>query len=191
MNPPSNPLPIAARDTAIDRLIGVFQQRGYQAASLSELSSATGLGRSSLYHHFPDGKADMARAVLARVSDWLTADVLAVLEGPGEPRARLAQAIAALDAFYQAGRTRCVLGNFVLDGSREVFAEELRTIFTRLIAGFARVASDAGLSAEQADAKAEESVVQLQGALVLASGMGDAAVFQRALWRLPSVLLSA
>lgn len=183
------PAPVIARDAAIERLIGVFQQRGYQAASLSELSEAAGLGRSSLYHHFPDGKADMGRAALLRVGEWMQAEALAALQGPGDPATRLAAALAAFDAFYRGGSVRCVLGNFVLDGSRSLFATELQTLFSRLITALSQLARDAGLPARLAQERAEQAVVQLQGALVVAGGLDDVGVFSRSLAQLPALLL--
>jgi len=65
------PAALMSRDEVVERLVGVFQRCGYDGASLSELSAATGLGRSSLYHHFPGGKEEMARAVIARVGAWM------------------------------------------------------------------------------------------------------------------------
>ncbi|MFD2271320.1 TetR/AcrR family transcriptional regulator [Undibacterium arcticum] len=51
----------------VDSIISVFRSEGYEGASLAKLSEATGLGRSSLYHHFPMGKEDMANAALDRL----------------------------------------------------------------------------------------------------------------------------
>ncbi|MEP1982729.1 MAG: helix-turn-helix domain-containing protein, partial [Maribacter dokdonensis] len=45
-------------------LTKVFRSRGYEGASLKELSEATGLKKASLYHRFPNGKQEMADAVL-------------------------------------------------------------------------------------------------------------------------------
>ena len=55
--------PTLPREEVVDRLTRVFRREGYDGASLARLSEATGLGRSSLYHHFPRGKEDMADAV--------------------------------------------------------------------------------------------------------------------------------
>ncbi|MEM8810542.1 MAG: TetR/AcrR family transcriptional regulator, partial [Cyanobacteria bacterium P01_G01_bin.38] len=41
------------KDAAIAKLTPVFRRYGYEGASLSMLSKATGLGKASLYHHFP------------------------------------------------------------------------------------------------------------------------------------------
>ena len=58
------------RSEAVQKLVMVFRQHGYEGATLSKISEATGLGRASLYHHFPGGKQEMARAVLESVAAW-------------------------------------------------------------------------------------------------------------------------
>jgi len=60
------PAALDAKEKAeiVGRLFIVFQDKGYEGASLADLSQATGLGKSSLYHHFPRGKEQMAEAVL-------------------------------------------------------------------------------------------------------------------------------
>ena len=54
------PAALASREVVLERLLATFRDQGYDGASLAELSAATGLGKSSLYHHFPGGKVDMA-----------------------------------------------------------------------------------------------------------------------------------
>ena len=66
-------------DDLIDRLLEVFRTVGYDGATLSKLSQATGLQRASLYHRFPGGKKAMAAAVLAHAGAWLDTHVLAPL----------------------------------------------------------------------------------------------------------------
>jgi AcrR family transcriptional regulator len=41
-------------------LLKLFRQFGYDGVTLSKISQATGLGKASLYHYFPGGKAEMA-----------------------------------------------------------------------------------------------------------------------------------
>jgi len=48
------------RDALLRQLGQVFRERGYEGATLTQLAAATGLGKASLYHHFPGGKAEMA-----------------------------------------------------------------------------------------------------------------------------------
>ncbi len=53
---------------AIAQLSKVCWQYGYEGATLARLSAATGLG-TSLYHHFPKAKEEMA-AVLNQKQQW-------------------------------------------------------------------------------------------------------------------------
>jgi AcrR family transcriptional regulator len=156
---------------------------------LGDLSKVTGLGRSSLYHHFPGGKADMARAVLDRVDDWLDAAVIAPLEEPGAPRDRLARMTSALDAFYEGGRERCILGGFVIGESREMFAPRLAAAFERWISAMAAVARDGNVPAGEARRRAEKVAMLVQGGVILAAASGDPKPFARMLRFLEQELL--
>ncbi|MCY7320404.1 MAG: TetR/AcrR family transcriptional regulator, partial [Phormidesmis sp. CAN_BIN36] len=68
-----------SKDSAIPELVKVFRQYGYEGATLAKLSEATGLGKASLYHHFPKGKEEMASAVLDYLNRGLQEQILAPL----------------------------------------------------------------------------------------------------------------
>ncbi|TGQ06111.1 helix-turn-helix domain-containing protein, partial [Mesorhizobium sp. M00.F.Ca.ET.217.01.1.1] len=54
---------IAPERADLPSIIGeVFREHGYEGASLALIGAATGLGKGSLYHFFPGGKEEMARA---------------------------------------------------------------------------------------------------------------------------------
>jgi AcrR family transcriptional regulator len=168
----------------------VVRRLGYDGASLAELSKATGLGKSSLYHYFPEGKDDMVRAVLEELERQLRESVFDPLRQPGPARARVEAMARTLDAYYRGGREACVLGNLVLGTSRSRFRGQLRAIFDEWITALAGALSDAGLSKSVARTRAEDAVMRIEGALVLAGGMDDVALFGRAVKQLPSELLS-
>jgi AcrR family transcriptional regulator len=71
--------PSSGRAEAVSRLAEVFRERGFDGASLSAISQATGLGKGSLYHHFPDGKEEMALAVLEDIDAWFEREVFSPL----------------------------------------------------------------------------------------------------------------
>jgi len=184
------PAALLSRDEVIDRLLAALRRQGYAGASLAELSKATGLGKSSLYHYFPDGKEDMTRAVLERLALRLRAVLFEPLRAAGTPRRRLEAMAGALDSFYRGGRESCLLANLVVGETRERFQRQLAAIFEEWISALVAVLQDAGLTRSQARTRAEDAVIRVQGALVLAAGSGDAAVFTRTLRQLPGELLA-
>jgi TetR/AcrR family transcriptional repressor of lmrAB and yxaGH operons len=184
------PPALLSRQEVIERLMLVVRRCGYDGASLAELSKATGLGKSSLYHYFPAGKDDMVRAVLERLESQLRDLVFTPLRTPGPARRRVEGMVKTLDAYYRGGREACVLGNLVLGTSRARFKLQLRAIFDEWIDALAVALVDGGLSHSLARARAEAAVMRIEGALVLARAMDDVALFGRALKQLPAELLA-
>lgn len=177
-------------DVLLDRLAETFKDVGYEGASLSVLSDATGLKKSSLYHRFPDGKAQMAQEVMAQTARALDAEVFPLLAGKGAPATKIGGFVRVMDGFYAGGRQSCLL-NMLAPPRAETNAcgEAIGTTFKRLLKALAAVVREAGATEAQGRARAEQALVELQGGLVVARGMDDAAVFTRTLKRLPAILL--
>jgi TetR/AcrR family transcriptional repressor of lmrAB and yxaGH operons len=184
------PAPLLSKAEVVGRLMTVIRHRGYDGASLAELSAATGLGKSSLYHYFPEGKDDMVRAVLDHLGVSLQTNLFDPLRGDGTPEKRIAAMIKTTDAFYRHGHESCVLAQLVLGSTRSRFGSQLKAIFTEWTAAIAAVLTDAGIPRSAARDRAEDAVLRIEGALVLAGGLGDAAVFERTLKHLPGALLA-
>ena len=110
----------------IDRLTDVFRRHGFEGASLTRISEATGLKRASLYHRFPGGKAEMAEAVLSRADEWLGTHALSPLQGRGEPADRLRIMTGALSEFYGDGKHSCLLDAFSLGGENTDIRKHVR-----------------------------------------------------------------
>lgn len=184
------PAALMSREEVVERLMRVVRRHGYDGASLAELSKATGLGKSSLYHYFPQGKDDMVRAVLEHLETQLRETVFEPLRRPGPARRRIEEMVDTVDAFYRGGREACVLGNLVLGTSRSRFRAKLEAIFDEWIEALSGALTDAGLSKAVARARAEDAVMRVEGALILAGAMNDASLFGRALKQLPAELLA-
>jgi AcrR family transcriptional regulator len=178
-----------SKEEVLDRLFAVFRDHGYDGATLAELSRATGLGKSSLYHYFPGGKDDMALAVLGRAADWLRANFVAAAEGPGSPRRRLARMLEALDTLYAGGKIACVVGNLVLGSSRQRFQRGLRDAFLMWVAALESLAVETRVPPHVARSRAEDAVAAIQGALILSGGLADTTPFRRTLRSIPYGLL--
>lgn len=184
------PAALLSRDEVIARLMQVIRRAGYDGASLTELSKATGLGKSSLYHYFPNGKDDMVLAVLDHLATQLEAGMFAALRGKGTPKQRLDAMIRAVNAFYRQGNEACVLAQLVLGATHERFRAPLESIFVSWTTAIANVLVEAGVPRRTARERAQDAVLRIEGALVLSSGLGDTGVFARTLRALAPALLA-
>lgn len=181
-----------SNDELISRISRVFRDVGYEGASLSLLSQATGLQRASLYHRFPRGKEQMACEVLEAAGAWLSEHILKPLKGPGDPKSRILAMVKELDEFYSGGRQACLLN--MLSSSRiqgGPFTQQIQSTFLAWITALRDVLLEAGLPEAEAQARAERSVMMLQGSLVLARGMGTEQPFKSYLETLLTELLGA
>jgi TetR/AcrR family transcriptional repressor of lmrAB and yxaGH operons len=176
------PAALITRADAIARIAEVFREQGFEGASLSAITEASGLGKGSLYNHFPGGKDEMAQAVLAHVEAWFEAEVYAPLRAADDPRAAVAAMFAAVDEYFRSGRRICLVGAFALDATRDRFAAAVQDYFARWIAALAACLKRGG--AKQSRALAETVVAGIQGALVLSRALDDTAVFGRQLRQL-------
>jgi AcrR family transcriptional regulator len=175
------PAALASRDEIIDRLFTVFRDRGFDGASLADLSRATGLGKSSLYHYFPRGKEQMAEAVLGRAEALIDSAILGVAQGPEQLKVRVRKIVATLEQIYGGGRTPCVLGHLATAGIGTVARQRLRQSFEHWIDGISKLATEAGIPPARARNFGEDWVARLQGALILQAATADAGPFERAL----------
>lgn len=185
------PAPKITDDDLLDRLTRVFQDHGFEGASLSRISQATGLERASLYHRFPGGKDQMAEAVLAHVGARFVGDLLAPLRGQKPFGARVRETGRRLRRFYEDGRRSCLLDTLSLRDGSPALHEAVGRTYGAWRDAFAAAAREAGLAPGLARRRAEEAIMGLHGALVLARATGNRQPFVRAVARLPELLTQA
>ncbi len=183
------PAPTLSRDEVVQRILAEFRRSGYQGATLASLSEATGLGKSSLYHYFPNGKADMGEAALQAVGIWLGENVLPALSEPGPPEKRLKKFCAGLSEFYAKGSKPCLTDLFTIGEAGELYQQYLKQRLGGLIKALAAVVAETGVSAEEASRRAEDAMITLHGSLVVSRALGSTAPFARAMRNFPAVLL--
>ncbi|ACK72322.1 transcriptional regulator, TetR family [Gloeothece citriformis PCC 7424] len=179
-----------SREKAISQIIPVFQRYGYEGATLSRLSQATGLGRSSLYHHFRGGKEEMAIAVLEYVAQWFEEMILSALRTCDEPLERLRIMCQNLDKFYHHGRESCLLNVITFGEGNDLFHQQVQQMLLIWIDQLAQVLIEGGIKPEEAKNRAQEAIILIQGALVLARGLDNTSPFERIIESLPERLLN-
>lgn len=177
------------RPDVVPLVAEVFREFGYEGASLSRITEKTGLGKGSLYHFFPGGKEDMAKAVLDDVDAWFERHVFDPLRHDA-PDVGIARMWDAVDSYFRSGGRICLVGAFALDGTRDRFADAISGYFGRWIASLRHALVRQGWDPADAGQSAEEVVLGIQGALVLARATEDKSLFVRTMARLRSRLES-
>lgn len=82
-----------SRAELLELCVTVFNERGYEAASMADLAGATGLTKAAFYHHFTS-KEELLRTAVDRALDALSDALDRTDAAPFErPVDRLAQAI--------------------------------------------------------------------------------------------------
>lgn len=180
-----------SKDKVIPQLLTVFRQYGYEGATLARLSEATGLGRASLYHYFPKGKEEMASSVLDHLNQGLNEQLLAPLRSEQEVDDRIRAMNKNIDAFYHQGQQACLLALLSVGEAHDLFQMQIKQALELWIDSLAEVLIEAGVAPNSARQRAEDAILQIQGALVLARGLNDTAPFKRVLKRLPEMLLNS
>ena len=184
------PAPLLPKSELLARLSDTFRRLGYDGASITDIASATGLGKSSLYHYFPGGKEQMAADVLTDLAQALEANLFAPLSGAGRPDEKLKEMIETIDAFYDGGRKACLLERLAASAGRNNLQAPLRALFLRWMKAMESLCRDAGIPAATARIRAEDALVRIEGSLVLAAGMNDIKPFARALTAIRKSLLA-
>ncbi|MFN4276725.1 MAG: TetR/AcrR family transcriptional regulator [Ferrovibrio sp.] len=183
------PAALLSREDAIARIAEVFREHGFAGASLSAITEATGLGKGSLYNHFPGGKDQMGEEVLAHIDGWFETQVYAPLRDSDDPRAAITAMFDAVDAYFRSGRRICLVGAFALDVTRDRFASRVQDYFLRWIEALAAALHKGG--AADARVLAETAVAGIQGALILSRALNDPAVFTRQIQEMRARLKAA
>jgi TetR/AcrR family transcriptional repressor of lmrAB and yxaGH operons len=168
----------------------IFREHGFSGTSLSAITLRTGLGKGSLYHFFPDGKNQMAAAVLDNVSAWFESNVFSLLRESKDPDSGIEKMFEAVDRYFNSGRRICLVGAFALDDTRDQFALSINQYFSEWIRALSVALMRNGLSEKKARKNAEDVVAGIQGALVLARSQDDPKIFTRAMKRLHNRLVA-
>ncbi|MGO4712433.1 TetR/AcrR family transcriptional regulator [Bradyrhizobium sp. 2TAF24] len=181
---------IAERADVLPQLAEVFRAHGYEGATLALISEATGLGKGSLYNFFPGGKEQMAREVLAAVDGWFADRIYTPLRAAADPAAGIAAMFASVDDYFRSGQRVCLVGVVALGAARDLFADAVKGYFAGWIEALAAALRKLGHDKTVARQMAEQTVLAIQGALVLTRALDDTKVFTRALAAARARLLS-
>ncbi len=152
--------PIMARprefseDEALNRALDVFWEKGFEAASLGDLTAAMGISKSSFYETF-GSKHDLFVSSIERYKDTTLAMAVRILESDIPAREAITQVFdyAIKTVFEDGDRRGCFLGNCAVEtaaSNREV-AEEISDGFNRFETAFRRAVERGQAAGEISD----------------------------------------
>ncbi|MAY86704.1 MAG: TetR family transcriptional regulator [Pseudooceanicola sp.] len=161
----------STKDRLIHAASDLFRRRSYAGVGIAEILNAAGAPKGSLYHHFPNGKADLALAT----ADWASDGMLKLMAVSFDGAATVDDGITTLchklaKLFDKGGAwDSCPVESALSDGPDNiVFRERLGHLYEGWIAEVALYSEQLGDDPDTARARSERFFMLLQGAWTLA-----------------------
>jgi TetR/AcrR family transcriptional repressor of lmrAB and yxaGH operons len=167
------------RQRMLDTAADLFHSQGYHATGLTQLITAGGAPKGSLYFHFPGGKEQLAAEAVRLSSERTGALLEAILRDAPDAVTAIDRTVEALASFltesdFQRG---CPLATVALDAAAE--SEPIREACAAGYSSWHEVlAAYFGaqrLSAERSDVLATVVLAAIEGGLLLARTRRDLA----------------
>lgn len=179
------------RETVVAKLVDVFYEHGFDGTSLSIISECTGLQRASLYHHFPGGKEEMAKAVIEYADRWGEEFIAKlVMDNSIPPKMRLEQLMQNLDELHWRPEQLSPSNAFVIGGARAQFSGHIQWHYHSCVWMMTELMVACGIPQEIAKRRAWEQRILWEGGLVCSRVLGDMSLFRGLMQRMPAYLLS-
>ncbi|OBH31907.1 TetR family transcriptional regulator [Mycobacterium sp. E342] len=177
------PRPDRSRAALIDKAATLFRRQGYAATGLNQILEEAGVKPGSLYHHFPQGKQQLAAAVVESEGAGIE-QLLRRFLATGRPAADIVERWIDLLAAGLAGdhRDGCPIEPIAtesVNASPLVREASARAFGAWCAAVEERLRSDGWVAAE-AKQVALAVIALIEGALILSRISGDAGALDAA-----------
>jgi AcrR family transcriptional regulator len=171
-----NKQPDLTRHTLLEAAFAEIHRHGFQAASIKQILTDTGLSKGALYHHFPDKKTLGIAVVEERVRPVLAALMFEPLRDAPEPLTALREIIRAKARTTDALGVElgCPLNNLMQEMSPldEDFRRHLGELFEEWVAAISDALRRGKLAGEvRGDVNVRESALFIVSALEGCVGM--------------------
>ena len=178
------PRPGIDREQLMSAITSVFAARGFEGATMAELSRATGLRKASLYHHFPGGKLEMLGAVIRATVALLESDVFGQLQSHRSPGNRLLRMLDGFDTYCESGQRSCVLAVIAHSTAADEFKDGISSQFQSWTHQLEQTLHEIGYGDKRSARVAREILATLYGSLTTSRLLDDPAVYTQAVKRL-------
>ncbi|TWT80524.1 HTH-type transcriptional repressor ComR [Planctomycetes bacterium CA13] len=126
------------REEALEKAMGLFWRKGYEATGLADLTKEMGIGRQSLYNAFGD-KHSLFVAAVKNYGNWTVQQFTTTLQQPGSPIGNIQKLVQSIVSFAKSGdNCGCLLTNSMVELSPhdEEVAELVRSTNKRVLKAF-------------------------------------------------------
>ena len=124
----------------------------------------------------------MADAVLHHLDEWVTDNIFqSLLNTDFEPQIRLQNALNEISALYDRGNETCIFRALSMQGGIELFEEQINKGMSDWISAFKEIGIALKLSPKEAEQKALQVLIDIQGSLIVTKGLGDISIFENTL----------
>ncbi len=159
------------RDKIVRSAAELFRRQGYAATGTNDIVALSGAPKGSLYHYFPDGKAQIAEEAVAYAGARVTA-TLTALTAEHDAAAALRTYGRMLAGWLEKSdwRDGCPIATTLLEIAPEAdgVAAAGRAAFAGWATIFARALAAAGVAEDRARRLGVFAITAIEGALVLA-----------------------
>ncbi|MDB5588100.1 MAG: transcriptional regulator, TetR family [Devosia sp.] len=165
-----------SRTKMVRSAVALIAARGVNATSFSDVLADSGAPRGSIYHHFPEGKAQLAEAAVQATGAFVLARQRA-LDG--------ASAVEVINGFVELwrrvviasnGASGCAVAGTAIDTMPgDQLIGVVRETFRAWVALLSEQLETAGLPPARAAAIALTTVAGMEGALILCRAEGSVA----------------
>lgn len=169
------------KERMVEAAAGLMRRRGVAATSFSEVLDASGAARGAIYHHFPGGKTELTRDVVA----WTGRSVhsrLALIQAD-DPRTVVEQFLAAVRPAVEQSSSGagCAVAAATVESAQ--LDEDLTAVVQAALASWVdeldRQLRRAGAAQAAARTLSVLLVTFLEGAHILCRAAGSAEPFDR------------
>jgi TetR/AcrR family transcriptional repressor of lmrAB and yxaGH operons len=177
------PRPDRSRAALIDSAATLFRRQGYAATGLNQILGEAGVKPGSLYHHFPQGKQQLAAAVVDTAGSGIE-QLLRRFLATGRPVADIVDRwvdllVAGLAGDHRDGCPVEPIATESVNASPAVRRASARAFKSWCVAIDERLRAD-GWSAPEANRVAIAVISLIEGALILSRIAGDPAALDAA-----------
>lgn len=162
--------------------IDLFRKQGYNRTSMNDLAQACGLQKGSFYHYFSSKEALMS-AILDTLYQYYRNKIFSLAyDQTKSPAERMEIFFKKQEPVFTQELTGCLFGNITLEtiSMEEEFKSVIQAFFSDWIEAFKQIFLDDGNADDEALVLARQSVMEIEGALMLMRVFADAALLRNA-----------